>query len=61
MEEAHQRYLKWLPQHRKEQEKIMMEEGVHMTQCEYCGKMLTLTKKDFVEHQDVCKADNAQI
>jgi len=27
----------------------------------YCGKMLTLTKEDFVEHQDVCKADNAQI
>ena len=61
MEEAHQRYLKWLPQHLKEQEKIMMEEGVHMTQCEYCGQMLTLTKEDFVEHQDVCKADNAQI
>ena len=32
-----------------------------MTQCEYCGQMLTLTKEDFVEHQDVCKADNAQI
>ena len=32
-----------------------------MMQCEYCGQMLTLTKQDFVEHQDVCKADNAQI
>ena len=32
-----------------------------MMQCEYCGKMFTLTKNDFVEHQDVCKADNAQI
>ena len=29
-------------------------------QCEYCGQMLTLTKQDFIEHQDVCKADNAQ-
>ena len=61
MEEAHQRYLKRLPQYLKQQEKIMMEEGVHMTQCEYCGQMLTLTKEDFVEHQDACKADNAQI
>ena len=30
-------------------------------QCEYCGKVFHLTKEDFVEHQDVCKADNAQI
>ena len=45
----------------KRREKEYMETGVHMTQCEYCGQMLTLTKEDFVEHQDVCKADNAQI
>ena len=28
------------------------------TQCEYCGKMLTLTKEDFIEHQNACKSDN---
>ena len=45
----------------KRREKEYMEEYAHMTQCEYCGKMLTLTKEDFVVHQDACKSDNAQI
>ena len=58
MEEERQR---WYKRYMIEQEKIMKEEGVHMTQCEYCGQILNLTKEDFVEHQDVCKADNAQI
>ena len=47
----------------KEHPKVVDTENIppQMMQCEYCGKMFTLTKKDFVEHQDVCKADNAQI
>ena len=45
----------------KRREKEYRETGLHATQCEYCGKVFDLTKEDFVEHQDVCKADNAQI
>ena len=30
-------------------------------QCEYCGKAFDLTKEDFLEHQNVCRTDNAQI
>ena len=45
----------------KRREKEYRETGLHATQCEYCGKVFDLTKEDFLEHQDVCKADNAQI
>ena len=42
-----------------EQQKFELD--LRARQCEYCGKVFDLTKEDFLEHQDVCKADNAQI
>ena len=45
----------------KRRDKEYRETGIHATQCEYCGKVFDLTKEDFLEHQNVCKADNAQI
>ena len=45
----------------KRRDKEYRETGIQSAQCEYCGKVFDLTKEDFVEHQNVCKADNAQI
>ena len=42
-------------------EQRKFEHNFSSKQCEYCGQLLTLTIEDFLAHQDVCKADNAQI
>ena len=42
-------------------EQRKFEHNFSSKQCEYCGQLLTLTIEDFLAHQDVCKADSAQI
>lgn len=55
-EYAKEKYQIW----KKEQERRKENEisGSHFLRCKFCGQSFTLTKEDFMEHEDFCQRNS---